>query len=206
MSANYPGKIGKPTILEILEREGILLRTVNRIADALDEMNKLRREDSKLDMREIIAKLANCSYEERKFSRRYGDATIMSREFFRYRIRMDPRIRDIEYAEYIDTLLHELAHIVDFILRGKSDHSRVWKFIAASVGATPEASKETSGELRKAMTKYRWDCSNDDCSFTHHFSRKKKKGPSNYRCPKCHSLMADAIGCGGHKLRDRVAG
>jgi len=203
---NYPSKIGTSTVLEILDREGILLRTVDSIADALDEMNKLRREDSKLEMREIIAKLANCSYEESKFSRRYGDAKIMSREYFRYRVRIDPRMRDIDYPEYIDTLLHELAHIIDFILRGKSDHGRVWKFIAASVGADPAATKEASGELRKAMNKYRWDCSNDDCSFVHYFSRKKKAGPSNYRCPKCKSFMSDQIGCGGHKLRESLVG
>jgi predicted SprT family Zn-dependent metalloprotease len=201
MNNNYPSKIGKPTILEILDREGILLRTVNRIADSLDEINRIRHEGNKLDMREIIAKLANCSYEERKFSRRYGDATIMSRNYFRYRIRMDPRIRGVEYAEYIDTLLHELAHVIDFILRGKSDHGRVWQYIAASVGATPEASKEASTELKKSMSKYRWNCSNDDCSFVYYFNRKKKGAPANYRCPKCRSKMADAIGCGGYNNR-----
>ena len=195
---NYPSKIGKPTILEILDREGILLRTVDRIADSLDEINKIRGKGCKLDMREVISKLANCSYEERKFSRRYGDAKIVSLVDFRYRIRMDSRLRDVEYAEYIDTLLHELAHVIDFILRGKSDHGRVWQYIAASVGAVPMASKPASEELAKAMSKYRWDCSNEDCSFVYRFNRKKKSAPGNYACPKCRSKMVDAIGCGGY--------
>jgi len=198
---NYPSQVGTPTILQILEREGILLRTIDRLADALDEINKVRR-DNKLEMREIVQGLANTSYVERKFTRRFGDATIMSRSNQYYRIRMLKQYRETDYNDYIDTLLHELAHVVDFILRGRSDHSKVWKYIAKVVGATPTATRKASGAVKELVAgKYKWGCSNENCDMVHTFDRRKKKPITSYWCNKCRSPLVDLNGNGGCKYR-----
>ncbi len=45
------------------------------------------------------------------------------------------------YEQVRDTVLHEIAHLVDFIRRGKSNHDSVWRAVAVEVGAAPRASK-----------------------------------------------------------------
>jgi len=199
--SNYPAQVGAPTILEVLEREGILIRTVNRLADSLDEINKVRRYN-KLEMRDIIKGLANTAYIERRFTGRFGDATMMSRVKRQYRIRLLKNYRETAYSDYIDTLLHELAHVVDFMLREKSDHSKVWKYIATVVGANPTASRKPTGDLKELVAgKYKWGCSNEDCDFVHTFNRRKSKPMSSYSCGKCRSSLVDLNGNGGCKYR-----
>lgn len=39
----------------------------------------------------------------------------------------------------VDTMLHEIAHAVDFCNRGRSDHSAHWKAIAEEIGAIPKS-------------------------------------------------------------------
>lgn len=39
----------------------------------------------------------------------------------------------------VDTMLHEIAHAVDFCQRGRSDHSAKWKAIAEEIGAIPKS-------------------------------------------------------------------
>lgn len=38
-----------------------------------------------------------------------------------------------------NTISHEIAHMVDFIRRGKSGHDRIWKSIHAALGGTAKA-------------------------------------------------------------------
>ena len=197
---NYASKVNTLNVLEALEREGILIRTIDRIAGMVEKIN-LVRPDEKIEMRDIVQGMANTSYIERTFRKRYGDATIMSKNNGYYRIRMMDGLREIDRTEYIDTLLHELAHVIDFMLRGRSNHDSTWKSIASHVGATPEACKEMSKELREKTQKYKWDCSNDSCSFFTTFNRRKKGHISQYRCPHCHSDLVDSTGAGGYMRR-----
>ena len=82
--------------------------------------------------------------------------------------------------EFENTLRHELAHAIDFEIRGTSDHGQVWKFIARKVLCTAERcfTSEQIGVTEK--TKYTLIC--DTC---------KKEQPSHKRlqrstaCGKC---------------------
>lgn len=44
----------------------------------------------------------------------------------------------------VDTALHEIAHGIDFCIRGRSNHDAHWKSIAAEIGAMPKARSKTA--------------------------------------------------------------
>ncbi|UXQ88764.1 hypothetical protein [Tenacibaculum phage Larrie] len=41
-----------------------------------------------------------------------------------------------------DIILHEIAHAIDFKVRGRSNHDKFWKRIAVSVGAKPKSTTD----------------------------------------------------------------
>ena len=69
------------------------------------------------------------------------------------------------YEDTIDTMLHEIAHAIDFEERGTSDHSWKWKRIAVRIGAKPNR------------------CANKMVDVKNKYS---------YQCPKCPSVTVDA--------------
>lgn len=191
--SNYPATKGLQNILDILDREGLLLKVVDSLEEnfsKLKSLNAFRRTslDPHFSMRDLIERLANCAYVERSFSRKFGDAAIVhSVHAGKYRIRVQKNMRSVDYPEYIDTVLHELSHVVDFIFRGGSNHDKVWEEIAKMVGAKPIANKRASDAMQKMMNKYEWVCTNSSCGFAYQFNRKKKMCIDRYQCPKCNS-------------------
>jgi len=73
--------------------------------------------------------------------------------------------------EFENTIRHELAHAIDIEMRGKSDHSRVWKAIAKAVLCTAERCY-TGSEIGDKKSKYTLVC--DTCE-TEQPSHKRKK-------------------------------
>lgn len=63
--------------------------------------------------------------------------------------------------EFENTLRHELAHAIDFEMRGKSDHSKVWKSVAREVLCTAERCYSPDVIQTKVQTKYTVIC--DTC-------------------------------------------
>jgi len=56
------------------------------------------------------------------------------------KIEISERIcKDMKEEEVRDTLLHELAHAIDFAIRGTSNHDVEWKKVAVVLGANPMA-------------------------------------------------------------------
>ena len=84
-------------------------------------------------------------------------------------------------AEQEDTVLHEIAHALDFETRGTSDHGLIWKQWAIKVGARPERCKEISNEGRTNLppSKYILRCPNG-----HEFARHRRL-KHEASCPKC---------------------
>lgn len=63
-----------------------------------------------------------------------------------------------------DTIPHEIAHIVDFAIHGRSDgHGKKWKRIAHSLGCTGKRTHDYSLEKARVTTKYvyRATCGNE---------------------------------------------
>jgi len=62
---------------------------------------------------------------------------------------------------FYDTLLHELAHALDYESRGRSDHGIKWKLWAEKVGAIPEQydiKTKQEGALEAVKQKYQYKC------------------------------------------------
>lgn len=68
-----------------------------------------------------------------------------------------------------DTLRHEIAHAIDFEIRGKSDHSEAWKRIARQVGCETEHFNDD--KLIMPISKYVLKCNN--CGLEKNVHRKK---------------------------------
>lgn len=82
--------------------------------------------------------------------------------------------------EFENTLRHEVAHAIEFELRGESDHGRLWQFIARQVLCTAERCYTSEQIGITATTKYTLVC--DSCN-TERPSHKVKKRKT--ACGKC---------------------
>lgn len=117
---------------------------------------------------EFTEGLKNTKYIVKRFRRRLGDATQLvegdaskwkdrsAQEGYQYALRMDWRLEKIDSQEFKDTFLHEMAHIIDYMIRGHSGHDRFWETIASALGARPEACKDmgsTSALLQGARVR-----------------------------------------------------
>lgn len=78
-----------------------------------------------------------------------------------------------------DTLLHEIAHAVQYEKSGKTDHGKEWKKIASEVGCRPVRCADTS-EVNLPEAKYIATC--PGCGNETKFYRKVNKV---YSCSKC---------------------
>jgi predicted SprT family Zn-dependent metalloprotease len=77
-----------------------------------------------------------------------------------------------------DTILHEIAHALDWRERGESDHGPEWRRWAVKVGANPSRLTKLSKEIT-AKSKYTLICPNGHKVPAH---RKRKRESS---CAKC---------------------
>ena len=84
--------------------------------------------------------------------------------------------------EIRDTILHEIAHALDFHDRGTTDHGRNWRRHCRRIGCVPRrCSKETNKPANHH--KYVETC----CGTT--YKRHRARKHSVYRCPKCHKEL-----------------
>lgn len=66
------------------------------------------------------------------------------------------RVMNHENQEQLtDTIKHELAHIVDALIRGRSNHDDHWKEIAVKLGATPKATAKLENRSKIIATHVR---------------------------------------------------
>jgi len=87
-------------------------------------------------------------------------------------------------AEFENTLRHELAHALDFEMRGKSDHSRVWKAVAREVHCTAERCYKSS-DIGDSKSKYTLIC--DICGIKTPSHKKKRTQSACGKCCKEHN-------------------
>lgn len=79
-----------------------------------------------------------------------------------------------------DTILHEVAHGLDYEDRGTSDHGPRWKNWALQVGADPERTCDVPRHLEKMVAKWIAKCPNCDYETVYHRKPSKK-----YACTAC---------------------
>lgn len=84
--------------------------------------------------------------------------------------------------EFENIIRHELAHALDFEIRGISDHSNVWKLIARQVLCTADRCYNDKQVSVKLTTKYTLFC--DSCGKVTPSHKKKKRDVSCGSCCK----------------------
>ncbi len=83
----------------------------------------------------------------------------------------------------VDTILHEIAHAIDFENRGRSGHDAEWRRVAVSVGATPRATKVA---YNIAKPTYKYDILCPECGK---LGSRNRKSSGRYYCRKCNSQV-----------------
>ena len=78
-----------------------------------------------------------------------------------------------------DTVLHEIAHYMDFLNRGYSNHDYNWKYCCIKVGANPNRVCEVPTEY---LPQSKWSMVCNSCDNEIRYHRKPKKDKS---CGKC---------------------
>jgi len=92
-------------------------------------------------------------------------------------------IQNLDQAnEWENTVRHELAHAIDFAMRGKSDHSNVWKAVARKVLCTAERCYTADQIAVKVKTKYTLVCPKDECDYTRASHKARPKNARSYPC------------------------
>jgi predicted SprT family Zn-dependent metalloprotease len=88
--------------------------------------------------------------------------------------------------EFENTIRHEIAHAIEFEIRGESDHGKLWKFIARQVLCTAERcfSREQIGITE--TTKYTLVC--DSCGKNTASHRAKKRDSACGNCCREHNF------------------
>ncbi len=82
--------------------------------------------------------------------------------------------------QVLDTILHEIAHAMDFEERGDTDHGPNWRRIAIEIGCNGERCY-TSSEVKQPEMKYTTKCGN--CGKTTGKMRKPRR--SSTACGSC---------------------
>ena len=84
-------------------------------------------------------------------------------------------------SQVLDTILHEIAHAMDYEERGDTDHGTNWKRIAIEIGCNGERCYDLS-EVKQPKMKYTTECGN--CGNTNGKMRKPKRRPACGSCCK----------------------
>jgi len=94
------------------------------------------------------------------------------------------------YMDYVtddvlrNTMLHEIAHAIDYEQRGYSNHDNHWKRIAMRIGATPSRAVTQNKEYYATLpSKYELVCSR--CGYSDPAFRQPKR---NYICGRCYKF------------------
>jgi predicted SprT family Zn-dependent metalloprotease len=79
-----------------------------------------------------------------------------------------------------NTIRHEIAHAIEFEVRGTSDHGNLWKLIARQVLCNAERCYKINEVSITSPTKYTLIC--DNCGVERPSHKKKKRKSA---CGKC---------------------
>ena len=97
--------------------------------------------------------LDNWRFDFSNTRRAIGDASI-----YQKRIRFSKAFKDLRDDEIIDTILHEIAHALDYKRNGSSSHGPKWKAICREIGAIPKSRKPVSQRPKDKWVSYCEKC------------------------------------------------
>ena len=85
----------------------------------------------------------------------------------------------------INTILHEIAHALDYNERGYSAHDSTWRRIAMNIGCTAERCSSGSGVDKSKFMKWLVKC--PSCDYKHYRARKTRRVSACNKCCKKHN-------------------
>jgi len=91
-------------------------------------------------------------------------------------------VENNEEALVEDTILHEIAHALDYLERGYSKHDKHWKKICIRIGAKPERCSKNA-DKPEGHYKYSVVC----CGKT--YGKHRKSRGRTYSCPQCRKRL-----------------
>jgi predicted SprT family Zn-dependent metalloprotease len=91
-------------------------------------------------------------------------------------------VENNEEALVEDTILHEIAHALDYLERGYSSHDKHWKKICVRIGARPERCSKNA-DKPEGHYKYSVVC----CGKT--YGKHRKSRGRTYSCPQCRKRL-----------------
>lgn len=94
--------------------------------------------------------------------------------------------------EFENTLRHEIAHALDFKMRGTSDHSKIWKMVAREVLCTAERCYTSEQISVTATTKYTLKYVEEGCNYKRPSHKARPKNARSYPC--CSDCFNDGKG------------
>tara|TARA_R110000796_G_scaffold11198_3_gene37342 strand:- start:788 stop:1525 length:738 start_codon:yes stop_codon:yes gene_type:complete len=108
-----------------------------------------------------------------------------------------PRRRNIELSKWmfenthndmdfwLDTMLHEIAHAIDYIRRGTTDHSWQWKQVARAIGCNAERTGHADYDQDNITSRYTLTCKS--CGTKRPSHKIKKRTSACTKCCKEHN-------------------
>lgn len=120
-----------------------------------------------------------------KFNKRFKELGCFSWHP-KLEIQMSERYFERPFSDTLDTLLHEVAHFMDWRERGYTDHDKNWKGWAKKLGC----SGKVRCDKKPPEQKYIVECINIDCDNTWQISRLSRNYKSGrYNCGRCNSKL-----------------
>jgi predicted SprT family Zn-dependent metalloprotease len=172
---NFDNKLKQNIMMEIMNKKTNLISDINAIANDLfkidwvieDNIINLEKRNWNFDFNNKKKSLGSCNIIQKKIS--------VSKLFIETNSHFD---------FWVDIIKHEIAHAIDYEIRGTSDHSLPWKKIAKQIGCTDNviASKIKSNPIKG---KYTLKC--DICSYQIEIFRLRKKQSACYNCCNKHN-------------------
>jgi len=108
---------------------------------------------------------------------------------FQQIIKLNARLLSENESELIPTFLHEVAHLIDFQIRGKSNHDYHWKSILTDMGEKDDRCHNMDvSNLKNKVQKFEVYCNCKTWQFTKNRITKMNRGMS-YGCPKCKTAI-----------------
>lgn len=86
----------------------------------------------------------------------------------------------------INTILHEIAHAIDYNTRGHSSHDTNWKRIAKRIGCTGDRCSSSTGVDKSKFMKWLVKC--PSCNFSYYRARMSSKVTA---CGECCNTYND---------------
>lgn len=107
-------------------------------------------------------------------------------EFVRRRITLSKvPTRANSEADVLDTILHEIAHALEWIRHGTHGHKRLWKLICMEIGARPVRCGKVIDPVEVGAP-FTLDCTSSSCNNS---GARWRKTRTRFRCGVCSAPM-----------------